>query len=106
MAKVYKGIRIDGAPLVTVNGVILREELSLAVINHSPTGFEWGYGGSGPAQLALAILLDYTGNQDASARWHQDFKWAFIANAPTEGFEITGEEIDRFMKTRLFDVKL
>ena len=23
--------------------------------NHSPTGFEWGYGGSGPAQLALAL---------------------------------------------------
>ncbi len=26
------------------------------VRNHSPSGFEWGYGGSGPAQLALAIL--------------------------------------------------
>lgn len=25
--------------------------------NHSPDGFEWGYGGSGPAQLALGILL-------------------------------------------------
>lgn len=29
---------------------------SLAVRNHSPTGFAWGYGGSGPAQLALAVL--------------------------------------------------
>lgn len=27
--------------------------------NHSPTGFAWGYGGSGPAQLALAILADF-----------------------------------------------
>src|SRR5262245_1194599 len=26
--------------------------------SHSPTGFEWGYGGSGPAQLALALLAD------------------------------------------------
>ena len=25
--------------------------------NHSPTGFAWGYGGSGPSQLALAILF-------------------------------------------------
>ncbi len=29
--------------------------------NHSPSGFEWGYGGSGPAQLALAILADFLG---------------------------------------------
>ena len=28
---------------------------------HSPTGFEWGFSGSGPAQLALALLLDHTG---------------------------------------------
>lgn len=27
--------------------------------NHSPCGFEYGYGGSGPAQLALAILADH-----------------------------------------------
>lgn len=26
------------------------------VVNHSPTGFNWGYMGSGPAQLALALL--------------------------------------------------
>jgi hypothetical protein len=34
--------------------------------NHSPTGFAWGYGGSGPAQLALAILADYL-EDDAKA---------------------------------------
>src|SRR6516225_2178066 len=34
--------------------------------NHSPTGFEWGYGGSGPAQLALAILAEHLGNDDAA----------------------------------------
>jgi Family of unknown function (DUF6166) len=26
--------------------------------NHSPTGFEWGYGGSGPAQLALPLAAN------------------------------------------------
>ena len=31
----------------------------LDVRNHSPTGFAWGYEGSGPAQLALAILIDH-----------------------------------------------
>lgn len=33
----------------------------LKLVNHSPTGFSWGYGGSGPAQLALAILADHFG---------------------------------------------
>jgi Family of unknown function (DUF6166) len=27
--------------------------------NNASTGFVWGYNGSGPAQLALAILIDY-----------------------------------------------
>ena len=33
---------------------------SLAIARHSPDGFGWGDGGSGPAQLALAILLRAT----------------------------------------------
>jgi len=27
--------------------------------NHSPAGFEWGYCGSGPAQLALALVVHH-----------------------------------------------
>lgn len=42
---------------------------SQALRNHSPEGFSWGYDGSGPAQLALAILLDYTGDEEL-ALWH------------------------------------
>jgi len=33
---------------------------------HSPTGFEIGYGGSGPADTAASILPDYLGED---ARW-------------------------------------
>jgi len=32
---------------------------SREVVDHSPNGFEMGYRGSGPSQLALAIVLDY-----------------------------------------------
>jgi hypothetical protein len=28
-------------------------------VRHSPDGFQWGYGGSGPAELARCILLDF-----------------------------------------------
>lgn len=70
---------------------------SLAIENHSPTGFEWGYGGSGPAQLALAILLDYTGDQEFAAHQHQDFKWKIVANLDRMAFELRGETIDKFI---------
>jgi hypothetical protein len=52
--------------------------------NHSPDGFNWGYGGSGPAQLALAIMLAVTGKPDG----YQDFKWEVIATLPQDDFEI------------------
>jgi hypothetical protein len=46
---------------------------------HSPSGFNWGYGGSGPAELAAMILLDL-GLSNADA-WtlHQRFKSTFLA---------------------------
>jgi len=47
--------------------------------NHSPDGFEWGYHGSGPAQLALALLADATGDDELALRYYQDFKRKVIA---------------------------
>jgi len=46
--------------------------------DHSPTGFAWGYGGSGPAQLALAILADVYDDEFALANYQQ-FKWDVVA---------------------------
>jgi len=47
--KQYSGRRAaDGSAIVTrADGTDL--PLRLDLYNHSPTGFEWGYGGSGPA---------------------------------------------------------
>lgn len=53
--------------------------LRLDLDNHSPTGFEWGYGGSGPAQLALAILADALLDDQRAIKLHQPFKWKVIA---------------------------
>lgn len=33
------------------------------IVKHSPTGFAWGYGGSGPAELARCILIHFYGDQ-------------------------------------------
>jgi hypothetical protein len=59
----------------------LLPEHSLQVRNHSPTGFSWGYGGSGPAQLALALLLELT-TTEMALLWYQDVKWQIIAKLP------------------------
>ena len=57
--------------------------LRLEVREHSPTGFNWGYGGSGAAQLALAILLDVTNDNELTAlTYYQAFKRDIVARWP------------------------
>ena len=64
-----------------MNTYELPHKPSLDLWNHSPVGFQWGYGGSGPAQLALAILLDFTKAKELSVSLHQQFKRDFIARS-------------------------
>ncbi|MCU4744660.1 DUF6166 domain-containing protein [Halobacteria archaeon AArc-m2/3/4] len=73
---VYVGLRRQGRPVVRRVGTDdeLSPDRSLEVRNHSPTGFEWGYNGSGPAQLALAILLDYTDDEGVALEHYMRFK--------------------------------
>jgi hypothetical protein len=69
------------------------------IINHSPDGFEWGYGGSGPADFALNILSIFMGQEEAW-KYHQDFKWAAIARMPHEGGIIRRADILEWIKKR------
>lgn len=71
---------------VYLNDKILLPDKSQKIINHSPDGFSWSYGGSGPAQLALAILLELYDTNIAKSNY-QDFKWKEIANLPKTDFE-------------------
>jgi hypothetical protein len=63
------------------DGTPLDLEHSLRLKRHSPTGFAWGYAGSGPAQLALALLLEFTTETEALARY-QAFKADLVAPLP------------------------
>ena len=70
--------------------------------NSSPTGLEWGYNGSGPAQLAYALLRFYLGKfmgSRVAGKWaqdyHQKFKDEVIAGLPREGWQM--------VETRIFD---
>lgn len=58
---------------------------------HSPDGFNWGYGGSGPADTALSILTDCLSEREASILY-QLFKWRFVAHWDKE-FRITEKVI-------------
>lgn len=81
--------------------------------HHSPTGFEWGYGGSGPADLALAILADYFGETPEAVKasletvWaprtktqalYQGFKWTLVAGFGAD-WSLTAEQIEEWLGT-------
>ncbi len=97
--------------------------------NHSPTGFKWGYSGSGPSQLALTLLLDYILDQDLPMdedlrdpigkeaavfdeegevgihrfvfRYYHDFKRQYVALWDDE-WELPAAEIGSFLRARLY----
>jgi hypothetical protein len=79
--------------------LILQLAPSLELVNHSPDGFNWGYSGSGPAQLALALLLDVLEDGDKAVRLHQLFKERVVANwRQLEDWMITENEIRRIVE--------
>ena len=71
------------------------------IVRHSPDGFEWGYGGSGPADFALNILSIFVGQKEAQRNGlHQDFKWEFISPLPEAGGTIPREAILRWIEAK------
>ena len=85
--KTYPGCRTESGCTVIVsdaNGSCeLRPRFDLR--NHSPAGFEWGYGGSGPAQLALHRKGAFATLLTAS---HRDVVKAFPRLREEEGVRI------------------
>ena len=101
----YQGLRHSagvGGQLVLKDDNILSPRPSQKMWNHSPDGFNWGYQGSGPAQLALALLLDATANPSLSVRLHQDFKREKVASWQDD-WKINSEEILAWVEGRSND---
>ena len=70
-----------------------------------PTGFEYGYGGSGPADLARSILVDFLELRHAPDELpvcHQQFKRAFIepADDRVNRLEISGPAIGAWVRAQ------
>jgi len=114
---IYKGTRTERGCVVTVDGRPLDPRNK--VRNHSPDGFEWGYAGSGPAQLALAILCAHyavppsarepgmlevgsPGFNDTpigkALYAYQRFKALCVQHLPRDGWELHGGHVKAFLK--------
>lgn len=96
--KTYIGVREANECVVQVVHVIDDQQTNMYILkprtdlrNHSPDGFGWGYGGSAPAQLALAMLADFADDETA-LQYYQQFKADFVA--PLQGNLWVMESID------------
>ena len=95
----------NGETAITVNGRRVNPAPSLKIRNHSPTGFEWGYEGSGPAQASLAILLDLGASKEAAVENYQEFKSRFLATQPRQALQIPVSQVEAWARERDFSIR-
>jgi len=93
-----KGFRVK-APYckhrIYIDGKRLSFRKSLKYIRIGYTGFEWGYGGAGPQQLAFAILLELT-NEKIARTLLLEFTQRFVSKLPPkQNFSIPIEKAIR-----------
>ncbi len=84
--------------VVVVEGAAIGRPLALRLdlANKSPNGFAWGYGGSGPAQLALALCADATGDDEGALSVFQRFKSCVISQFPQDApWSLSASEVRR-----------
>ncbi|WP_280535726.1 DUF6166 domain-containing protein [Halopenitus sp. POP-27] len=102
---VYRGHRDLNAPVghrieVTVDGDPIDYRYDL--LSASPSGFEWGYGGSGPAQLAIATLAHAYDNEFACEHYQQ-FKQEIVSELPDSGWTLTKQDLDTWRREVIDD---
>lgn len=93
--KIYRGYRTSRGCVVKVDNQPLDPRYGLAA--HSRAGFDWGYAGSGPAQLALAILADCVGDERA-LECYQVFKRQVISELGRAGWKLTEEQAKEWVR--------
>lgn len=109
----YRGERLAETDtlVVTVEDEAGRKRPLPHVVHHSPDGHEIGYGGAGPADLALSILADLLderptrdelrSGRSIALRHHQGFKRRFVEPLPRyEPFCIPADAVAAFLKER------
>jgi hypothetical protein len=102
-SKCYTGERVLSRAVVTVHvltGAGVTSYLLPHLVRHSPDGFNWGYLGGGPADLARSLLMDCLG-ADPAPQLYQAFKERFIAGLPQDaGWQIDEAAIRQWLDSR------
>ena len=89
--KVYEGRRTIDGLVVTVDGRPLPEYYG--VKRFTRFGFEWTYEGDSPQQLALAVLVDFLGDNVRAIQLSRMFMREVVANLDND-WRLTGSEIE------------
>jgi hypothetical protein len=67
------------------------------LVEEGAKGFNWGYGGTGPANLALCIVKDFFGKEAPQVQFYHDLKWNVIAGLKQgQSFQITSEDLNKW----------
>lgn len=92
---IYEGYKTDRFKwFVQKNGSRFRVDASQKIQNHSPDGYSWGYVGSGPSQLSLALLVDAGLDTSRAMALHKLFLWRVVSGWDIDGgWKITTDEI-------------
>lgn len=93
--KIYVGANRDDEAVVEVEHDGTRKPLVHRVL-HSPTGFSWGYCGSGPADLARSLLWDFM-EKEPPASLYQEFKRTVIAKLHGSTWRIHDKDVANFL---------
>lgn len=99
--KTYAGITINGEELVLVQQPGKQIEHLEHHVRHSPDGFNWGYIGSGPAELARCILLDLYDEATTDRVYHELMRTVISKFKQGETWELREEQVREFVETAL-----
>ena len=55
--------------------------------------FNWGYGGSGPAQLSLALAAEVLGDDEAAQDVYQQLKRKLVGGFPEDGWTLSEDQL-------------
>jgi hypothetical protein len=62
-------------------------------LRHHSTEFNLGYGGSGPAQLALVLAADVLGDDETAQDVYQRLKFRVVGRLPEDGWSLTEDQL-------------
>lgn len=88
--KVYRGQRGPQGTIVTVDSVPLDPRSDVREFHAE--GYEWGYEGAGPRQLAFALMVDAFGEKVAFTRYRH-FLHDVIAEIKDDDWTMTADDM-------------